>query len=1174
MGVSHTKTKGEKHMKKVLALMLAVMLLSSTALAFNTEGVKYYADYSSMAQAQAEAAKLGEELGEEGTVLLKNNGSLPLTGKEWVSVLGVSSDSVEGGSTTVAASLEAAGFRVNPELVDYYKGVGTSYGKENVDQFTGNVLSSVKIYSDVAVVIFSRTGGESNDLATVLDELEDNKYGDQDMGWQHNALATDADGNEHKHYLQLTDSEEALLEFAKANCDKVVVLINSSNVMELSNLENDPEIDAILLVYRPGADGLTATGRILNGTVNPSGKTVDIYPADLTADPTWFGYGDGEQFTLNGEYPETFFRKATEDGSEIYVRDNPNMQAQIPGVSTGYSLAMYSEDIYMGYRYYETADAEAAAGNYAGFDYDTAVVYPFGYGLSYTTFEWENVTEDLPQNWTEVDALTLKVKVTNTGSVAGKDVVEVYAHAPYTKGGVPKAKVALVGFAKTSLLKPGQSEIVTVKVNVQDIASFDSYDKNNNGFKTYELDAGDGYELRFQSDSHTVKAVQTLSALAEDAILDKDDFTGAEVSELFSDPDEYNMLGWDPAVQMTLVEEGKMVLLDRDDFAGTFPKPHTDEELIRSDEWFELHMAIDMFNADTQTIYNEDESDDAEGTMPWVQKASDWAEGGKYASWTQAEAHEEGYADVTIKLVSMTGIDMYDDEYILTADDTDVEAFIGKTGVQAWDIFMNQMTWDELVTITSNAGWGTPAVESVGKPSTSDNDGPNNLSQTYSWGDETHIAATWNVNLAYRQGALMGNLAILKGTTWYGPAMNTHRSPFGGRCNEYYSQDGYQGGMIGAYVIQGCQSKGVICYVKHCAMNDQEIYRMNLLTLASEQAAREIYMKQFQLAVQEGGVAGIMTTYGSVGEYSGATNYNFMTKLIRDEWGFKGYIVTDAWMPCKDYWPLDMLVRAGTNAPLENAGARTEKNESYLLSGIWDAADNCVKIKDGTTVSYTQWYCVRTLAEQECYTQAHMNPMKNGYDLNAFAGKQLSGTQAVEIKEVLGTDKIASDKVIYELSGNLPAGLSFSTADGSISGTPTVAGDYRFSVSVRADNWITKSADFALSLDSAFTIDCDVTDLHVGEEVDGYIESDIIVLDDYDAIEYYVKDNNLPDGVVLEEDHLTGVPTKAGIYPVTIIIETTKTVEQQGSGGSGSGSAQTQETKTAYEYNLTLVISQ
>ena len=1158
-------------MKRVLALTIALMMvLTSSALAFNQDGGKYYADYSSMEQAQAEAAKLGEELGEEGTVLLKNNGSLPLTGKEWVSVLGVSSDKVEGGSTTVAASLEAAGFRVNPELVSYYEGVGTSYGSENVGAFTGNVLSSVKIYSDVAVVIFSRTGGESNDLATVLDELEDNKYGSEDMGWKHNALATDTDGNEHKHYLQLTDSEEELLEFAKASCDKVIVLINSSNVMELSNLENDPEIDAILMVYRPGADGLTALGRILNGSVNPSGKTVDIYPADLTADPTWFGYGDGEQFTLNGEYPETFFRIADGDGSKIYVRDNPNMQAQIPGVSTGYSLAEYSEDIYMGYRFYETAAVEAAAGNYAGFDYDAAVVYPFGYGLSYTSFDWENVTGEIPQNWTEVDALELKVKVTNTGAVAGKDVVEVYAHAPYTKGGVAKAEVALVGFAKTSLLKPGQSEIVTVKVNVQDIASFDAYDKNNNGFKTYELDAGDGYELRFQSDSHTVKAVQALPALAADAILNMDDFSGAEVGELFSDPDEYNLLGWDPATQKTLVDEGKMVLLNRDDFAGTFPTPRTEADLTRSDEWFAFHEALDQYNADTQTLYPEDETGATE-SMPWVQMAADWAEGGKYASWTQAEKHEAGNTDVTIKLTSMTGIDMNDNEKVLTAEDTDVEAFIGKTGVEAWDIFMNQMTWDELVKITSNAGWGTPAVESIGKPSTSDNDGPNNLSSTYSWGDECHIAATWNVNLAYRQGALMGNLAILKGTTWYGPAMNTHRSPFGGRCNEYYSQDGYQGGLIGAYVIQGCQSKGVICYVKHCAMNDQEIYRMNLLTLASEQAAREIYMKQFQMAIQEGGVAAIMTTYGSVGEYSGATNYNFITKLVRTEWGFNGYIVTDAWMPCKDYWPLDMLVRAGTNAPLENAGARTEKNESYLLSGIWDAADNCVKIKDGTTVSYTQWYCVRTLAQQELFVQCNMNPMNNGYDLSTFAGQQLAATQGVEFSADLGA-KIDSDKVVYELQDELPEGMSFSDS-GTLSGTPTVAGEYWINISMRADNWITKVADFNVKIDSAFTIDCDVTDLHVGEEVDGYIESEIIVADDYDEINYSVK-GSLPDGVVLEDDHLTGVPTKAGIYPVTIVIETVKIVEEQGSGGSGSSEAQKTETKVAYEYNLTLMIKE
>lgn len=471
---------------------------------------RYYSDYTSMEEAQAAAAELGEELGEEGTVLLKNrNNALPLTGKEKVTVLGVSSDSVEGGSTTVADSLEGAGFSVNPEFKRYYESVGKSYGSENVDDFTDTAKSSVSIYDDVAVVIFSRTGGESNDCATVTDEVEDNKYGSVDQGWKHKALKTGTTGTgesaktvEYKHYLQLTDSEEELLEYAKANCKKVVVLINSSNVMELGNIQNDDEIDAILWTGRPGADGLKALGNILNGSVNPSGKQVDIYPADLTADPTWYGYGKGEQYATSedghelasGEYPETFFRIATEGGgSEIYDRQNPNMQANIPGVSTGYSFTMYSEDIYMGYRYYETVAAEIKLGHLTYKDgelaksetndnaaaeaeawYEDAVVYPFGYGLSYTTFKWENVTPaENVKDWQTKKSIDLQVKVTNDGDYAGKDVVQVYAHAPYFTDGIAKAEVSLVGFGKTSLLAPGASETLTITVNVQDIASFD-----------------------------------------------------------------------------------------------------------------------------------------------------------------------------------------------------------------------------------------------------------------------------------------------------------------------------------------------------------------------------------------------------------------------------------------------------------------------------------------------------------------------------------------------------------------------------------------------------------------------------------------------------------------------------------------------------------------------------
>lgn len=597
MNKKGVKTKTDKFVKLCMTGLLGIAMLGTSVVGLhanvvNAESGKYYSDYTSLAEAQKAAAKLGEDLGEEGSVLLKNqNKALPLNGNEWVSVLGVSSDSVEGGNTTVADSLKEAGFRVNAELENYYSKIGTTYGQENVDKISGTAKSSMEIYNDVAVVIFSRTGGESQDCATVTKEVEDNKYGSEDMGWKHNALYSTTDSEtkkvtEYKHYLQLTDSEEELLEFAKANCKKVVVVINSSNVMELGNMENDDEIDGIIWVGRPGADGLKALGRILNGTVNPSGKTVDIYPADLTADPTWFGYGKGEQFTGTGEYPETFFRQQKADGSsEIYNRQNPNMQASIPGVSTGYSVVEYSEDIYMGYRYYETAAVEAQDGNYEGFDYDTAVVYPFGHGLSYTEFEWTNVTPAANvENWSSKKSIDLKVKVKNTGAVAGKDVVQVYAHAPYTDGEVAKSEVVLVGFAKTSLLQPGQEETVTISVNVQDIASFDDYDKNKNGSATYELDAGAGYELRFQTDSHNVKARQALSELTDDVILGKDDYSGNAVEALFSGKDVYNTLGWDPAVEnkdgtkgATLVGEGKMTLLSRDNFKGTFPEPMTEE---------------------------------------------------------------------------------------------------------------------------------------------------------------------------------------------------------------------------------------------------------------------------------------------------------------------------------------------------------------------------------------------------------------------------------------------------------------------------------------------------------------------------------------------------------------------------------------------------------------------
>ncbi len=1147
----------------VLGLLVAapavIAALGQTAVAVAQAG-GFTTDYSSLESAQKEAAKLGKDLAAEGDVLLKNDGSLPLVGNEWVSVFGVSSDAVEGGSQKLADVFEDAGFRVNPELKEYYAGVGTSYGTENVGQITKTAINSIDVYNDLGVVIVSRTGGESNDCATVINETEDNKYGSQDMGWTHNALKKDAEtGKEYKHYLQLTDSEEELIELAKAHCKKVAVIINSSNVMELGNIQNDDQVNAILWIGRPGANGLEAVPEIFSGKINPSGKTVDIYPADLTKDVTWFSYGKGEQST-DENHPETYFRQADSDGSHIYQRTNPNMQAQIPGVSTGYSLAEYREDIYMGYRFYETADAEQKAGNFEGFDYAKDVVYPFGFGLSYTTFEFSNITSDAGANWAAQKTIKVSVDVKNTGSVAGKQVVQIYSHAPYTKGKVAKAEVSLVGYAKTDFLKPGQTQRVTVEVNVQDMASFDDRDKNGNGKATYELDAG-AYELRVQTDSHTSVGKVDLT-LAETAVLDHDDFSGAEVTALFSGRNEYNMLGWDPATSKTLEEEGKMVLLNRDNFKDTMPKPLTTEQLIRSDAWFTFHEAYDAFNADDQvdqatpsafvTAFKEVE--DGTSKLPWVKTASD------VAGWSQAEKHEAGNTDVTIKFDEMIGIKR--DDVTITEG-----RFAGQTGNQVWKAFMNQLTWDELVTMASNAGWGTPALESVGKNGTTDADGPNNLSSSYSWGDECHIASTWNTVIAKRQGTVMGDLAVFKNVTWYGPAMNTHRSPFGGRCNEYYSQDGYQGGAIGAAVIQGAQSRGVICYVKHCAMNDQEIYRMNLMTLATEQAARELYFKQFQMAIQEGATMALMTTYGSIGEISGATNYNFMTKLLREEWGFDGYAVTDAWMPCKDYWPLDMLVRAGCDAPLQNAGARTEKYETYLLSGKYDKASNTVKIgKNFTSTSYTQWYSVRKAAENVIYGQSKSNINKNSYDLSAFASKTLANGVQGQAYNANIAAPVSAQKVSYTLDSKstLPAGLSLSSS-GAISGTPSKPGTYKFTVNLVLDNWIKKSAEYTIVIDSAFKLDGNQsTNLKVGDEFDAYIESDYINTDKYSEVNYKVKSGEFPAGISMDgEGHIEGKATAAGVYNVTVQIDAV-TVSQGKKGESRS--------TTSFEYELQFVV--
>ncbi len=1228
----------------------------------------YYSDFKTLEELQEAAADLGQQIAEEGITMLKNkDGALPLEGNEWVSVFGVTSDSLIGGSETVAEALESTGFRVNQTLVRYYEATDTSSGgqmmgpssnsevgnEKTEEDFSESVKSSLNLYGDLGVIVLSRDGAEGSDLVMKTDEVEDNKYKGEDQGWEHKDLYKETTGEgdsaktvEYKHYLQLTESEEELIAYVESVCEKVVVVLNTSNVLECKNLQNDDEIDGIFWIGRTGDNGLSALGKILNGTLSPSGRTVDVWTADHTADPTWINYATGEQVdNVTSMYEgaeqyyvaqdssgnhNRFYQKTTDaDGNVVYreytrgtndvsatdgqAGSNPYRSG--PDMFEGYAFTMYEEGIYMGYRYYETAAAEAEAGNYDGFDYDEAVVYPFGYGLSYTTFDWEIVSSDL-SDWgkaqtayTNGGTLSVSVKVTNTGAVAGKDVVQVYAHAPYIDGEVEKSEVVLIGFAKTDELLPGASQTVTVEVNVQDIASFDDYDKNDNEYSTYELDAGGGYELRLQTDSHNVKKdasgeemIVELSDLTEDIILDVDDYSGNTVEALFSETDdsslyeEYNSLGYDPATQKNLKEEGKFVELSRGDFAGTFPDAHTMEEMSRSDEWFAWAMGRDLYVADTslsvadgkkvQTIdqygYAEDESDGATNQQPWVKKASEFTGEGAYAGWTQAASADAQDTDSEdwIMYYDMRGIDPYSDEEITEG------IFEGLTGIKAWEKFMNQLTWQELIIVVSNIT--EKELESVGAPRTPANDSPKNLSSSYDWGDECHIAATFNPDLTYQMGVIVGNVSLLKDTGWYGPAMNTHRTAFGGRNNEYYSEDGFLAGTMAAAAVQGAQSKGCATYIKHFAMNDQETGRVRCSSIATEQTARELYLKPFQIAIQEGNSQHLMCSMGSIGDILFGTNYQAMTALLRDEWGFTGMTATDAYSPQVDSWPIDLMVRSGMDAALGDAdttGEGATESKTYLVSGEWDSAKNTV-VLDGEA-SYTQWYNVRTSAMRILYANVNSNYVKNGIDLSGFKDQTLTAaTQGVSYEADISLAGLTADTVEYTLqSGSLPAGLTLSD-DGKISGTPTEAGTSTFTVQLLAENYLSATANFTITVASAFTVDTDMTKLEKGEEVVAYIESDVFKVGtgdgEYESVEYTLTEGALPAGLTLDNDLIEGTPTETGTFEVTIHVKATK-ASSGGSGGFPGGGfpgggfpgmgGGTTSSSTELDFKLTIVVS-
>ena len=911
----------------VLALVISIVLTTvpivgnSLTLVFGGERAnitedrrdeQYDREFTSKADARAAAEDFVIEVEKEGAILLKNeNDALPITkdspavsvfGKNSVNLVYSGSGSANSSSTstkTLYESLEAAGISYNQTLKDFYDDnarsgsgrpanpsmnsgqrlAGFGIGETPISSYGQDLESSYSQYNDAAIVVLSRVGGEGWDLPRSMYS----SFGTD------RTLLDDA-ASEDSHYLELGKHEKALLEYVEERFETVIVLLNTGTTMELGELQADENIDAILWMGFPGATGVMAIGQLLVGEttegeqLSPSGYTTDTWAADFTADPSWYN---------TGIYGSQYGNRYLYDGAE-----------------TSYAFVNYEEGIYVGYRYWETRGYEELQDDPDSTWYEQNVVYPFGYGLSYTTFDWDISFETASNSVVEADGtITVNVTVTNTGDWAGKDVVQLYYTAPYgdattntTK--IEKAYVVLADFAKTPTLYPADqadadhpnSATVTLTLDVRDMASYDYVTD-----KAYVLDDGD-YTVSVRSDAHTAEDSATYT-VEEKVVLNTDtDARGNEVTVTNR---------FDDVSAGIFGDTEYSDYISRSDFAGTVPADYlADEERTLTAE---LKDALDLSIRRSYT-----QSDEG---MPWQ---------------VTGAAPSTTPVDSGLSLEDM----LYDEDgnYVGSVDFDDPR----------WETLLNEISIDEMKTLIGYAAFRTNAVEGVNgvvnKPMTNDADGPSGFTSfisesviygTASYQGECVMGATWNVDLARRMGELVGEEGLagnengdgMPYTGWYAPAANIHRSPFGGRNWEYYSEDGLLSGKLAAGVIEGASSKGIICYMKHFAVNDQETDREynGILVWANEQSMREIYLKPFEIAVKEGGAMGMMSSFNRLGMTWAGGSYALLTEILRDEWGFRGAVITDYSM--NTYTQVDLMIRAGGDLFLTQASKTFAKDD-------------------------------------------------------------------------------------------------------------------------------------------------------------------------------------------------------------------------------------------------------
>ena len=915
------KKLSAKALTAVLTPLLAVLLVFSVVLSVVTtssfdlvlrdifgetelktggapEGVdaEYYTrDITDSDELQAAEQAYTRKAGAEGFVLLYNNTEngkgLPVAAGSKLSLFSASSvDLLAGGTgsgvSTISSDMRTAlteqGFSVNESLWKFYSdnhstytrgGGAIMYGGAEDWSINEAPISAIpqeakdEAVGTTPVFFIARTGGEGRDLGRYMGD------------W------TDIEEDKDKHYLEPDSVELGVIQYLNDNFDNVIIVVNTNNAFELGWVKDYENITAVLWAPGAGGDTCRSIADVLSGNVNPSGHLVDTFAYDAFSSPAMQNMGD-----------------------MMLVNNGQDVEAGV----------FYDEGIYVGYKYYETRyfDKMLQQGNAGDYDYSQVVQYPFGYGLSYTTFEWSDFTmSDMDAN----GDIQIQVTVTNTGDVTGRDVVQVYLNAPYTEydktNHIEKSSVSLVGFEKTDDLEPGASETVTITVNQKDFISYDDVMA-----KTYILEAGD-YLLTAAPNAHAANN----NFLA---------YAGHETDGLFGEPNADFVGKWTYtyldnngvdnktySVSLTGVTITNQFdhasydeltprdqYLTRQDWVGTFPTTHGNQDSQRKSQYSEK-------NGYTWEVEVSDTIRDAI-------KAK--GAGASLNPMTEEEA------------ASMAGVYGQDGDLELIdfrgRDFDEVEAEGG------WDALINQMEVTELETIIRNGGYQTLMSVNMGKPRAIDYDGPSGLNEggithepySITYPCATNLAASWDRENSYLHGYYVGEdalaadgnwgdhtyIGIISG--WYAPAMNIHRTPFAGRNFEYYSEDGFMSGELALQAATACAEKGVYAYIKHFALNDQEDHRSHVATFANEQAIREIYLKPFQTCIEERpmttimvqqydettdsfnqteaeipAVMGVMSSFNRIGCTWAGGDYHLLTSVLRNEWGFDGTVITD-----------------------------------------------------------------------------------------------------------------------------------------------------------------------------------------------------------------------------------------------------------------------------------------